>query len=469
MKLIYVNSNAPIGDLPFEFVAGDSLIRLSDGRMSFNFLLLEHDGVLHEKMLESVGCKLGGIHTPCVLFDFDQVNKRSGDKRTLQLFIEKFQNNIVKSLLKNLLDILQYQEDAIDTTIIGSIYRNVNYVDSVNILSIEDYIFPQYLSLPAKEMMTRYFQSGERDLRSIYQRIRTSYFADFQAALRLFKRDYPDANIYSEREKKSVIIQSCEDFLSAALTANGYSLVLGQNNVWINAEGRQIKIEIKDPKPSITINGEQPPKKNGKAWSKSDEKYLLTAFSCRVPYAEIANKLQRTESAIRGRLCHLGVLAFDKEKGVYVPIAEKQPAQLQTEVLSDLSADELLLCIPVDKSILMAGFSIPQNRVNLWLSHLSAPISKGGHADVRIMIDNNWYAAKIKRIDFSKYPDHPENYQLLYSSSSSLACKLREICGADLSGIANKAIHGNKKRPNYGVAYFYATDKKNQYRLVIKK
>ena len=117
----------------------------------------------------------------------------------------------------------------------------------------------------------------------------------------------------------------------------------------------------------------------------------------------------------------------------------------------------------------MAGFSIPQNRVNLWLSHLSAPIFKGGHADVRIMIDNNWYAAKIKRIDFSKYPDHPENYQLLYSSSSSLACKLREICGADLSGIANKAIHGNKKRPNYGVAYFYATDKKNQYRLVIKK
>lgn len=325
MKLIYVNSNTPIGDLPYEFVAGDSLIRLSDGRMSFHFLLLGNDGVLHEKMLDSVGCKSGGIPSPYVLFDFDQVNKRTGDKKVLQILADKFQSEVVKCLLGNLIDILQYQSDAIDISIIGSIYGAEAQVHTANILSIEDYVFPQYLSLPAKEMMTSYFRSGGRDLRTIYQRVRTSYSADFQAALRLFKRDYPDANLYSEREKKNVVVQSSGDFLSATLTANGYSLVSGQNNVWINAEGRQIKIEISDPKPSKTVTGEQPPKKNGKAWSKSDEKYLLTAFSYRAPYAEIASKLQRTESAIKGRLCQLGVLAFDKEKGDYVPVAEKKP------------------------------------------------------------------------------------------------------------------------------------------------
>lgn len=469
MKLIYVNSNAPIGDLPYEFVAGDSIIRLLGGYMSFYFLLLGSDGIMHEKMLDSVGCKSCSIPSPYVLFDFDQVNKRTGDKKVLQILVGKFSNEVVKCLLGNLLDILLYRSDAIDISILESIYRADVQVQVESILSIEDYVFPQYLSLPAKEMMTNYFLSGGRDLRTIYQRVRTNYPADFQSALRLFKRDYPDANLYSEREKKSVVGQHSSDFLSSVLTANGYSLVLGQNNVWINSEGRQIKIEITEPKPSKVAVAGQIPKKNGKSWSKSDEKYLLTAFSFRAPYAEIATKLQRTESAIKGRLCQLGVIVFDKEKGDYVPAVDKNPTQHKEEIGVDVPAEELLLSIPIDKSILMAGLTIPKKSVDYWLNHLSAPLSKGGHADVKILIDSNWYAAKIKRVDFSRYPEHPENYQLLYSSGSALACKIREICGIDLSGIVNQSIVGNRKRPNYGVATFYATDKKNQYKLVIKK
>ena len=52
-----------------------------------------------------------------------------------------------------------------------------------------------------------------------------------------------------------------------------------------------------------------PPSKTKWAWSKAEDQYLREARKMKLPYAEIAKKLGRTESACRQHALSLGLVA----------------------------------------------------------------------------------------------------------------------------------------------------------------
>ena len=57
-----------------------------------------------------------------------------------------------------------------------------------------------------------------------------------------------------------------------------------------------------------------------KKWSKTEEKFIAEKYMEGIPYDEIAKQIKRTEGAVKGRLCILGYLRWDRDTKTYYKI-----------------------------------------------------------------------------------------------------------------------------------------------------
>ena len=87
----------------------------------------------------------------------------------------------------------------------------------------------------------------------------------------------------------------------------------------------------------------------------------------------------------------------------------------------------------IDKSMLERGFAIPVSAQEIFSFHLSGgQLAHGEKRSINIFLDDEIFSATLSCSNFNreKYPDHSEQWQILYSKNSLLAKKIREIFSA---------------------------------------
>jgi 5-methylcytosine-specific restriction enzyme A len=83
----------------------------------------------------------------------------------------------------------------------------------------------------------------------------------------------------------------------------------------------------------------------------------------------------------------------------------------------------------IDWSLLNDGFNIPVSIQILFYENIKNKLRKGDKRDIKIIIENNFYKARLTNINFDseKYPNHKELLQVRYSRNSDIAKILRNI------------------------------------------
>lgn len=143
-----------------------------------------------------------------IIFGYDGINKREGNKKSLQILLEVSSSNIIISNFFDFaLKILKYQEDLWETAILvpflqGSrehITDNKNLTNNQNIVSKSSGMtvknFLDYMSSPLQEKFKMLY-SENHDLGKTYRKLRKLMPKEFQQSLVTFIRENPNGNIY---------------------------------------------------------------------------------------------------------------------------------------------------------------------------------------------------------------------------------------------------------------------------------
>lgn len=93
--------------------------------------------------------------------------------------------------------------------------------------------------------------------------------------------------------------------------------VSGKKLVLKKEEPKPIPAPVKTVHPKDNNAGAQP-KRFGKNWTSAEEQLVYNYFVSGKSYAEMAEKLSRTETAITGRLQQMGLIRYDSQKKQYV-------------------------------------------------------------------------------------------------------------------------------------------------------
>lgn len=296
MNIYYINPKAPtvipqekvnIGDVCILEYADKLLVWVKEKE---NENLLENDSisVLHiNPAIPDFKPQLA------MIFSYDGINKRSGDKVALQILSKKIEDKDIKCLFSNTLNILDYKEDTIDAIaylkvlskrrfsfdIKEKISIRKNYYEDLtkkteipkteahieepieqkkvrpSIMSHTptEYRFYDYLDIQCQDTWN-HLHKMDYAIRDIFKRIKTNNKSCFSNALRRYTKDFPELNIYSLKEKnksegqESLTIKSTYEkrfhFLYEALESNGFKRIA--NEKWRNNEGKLYIINIRE-------------------------------------------------------------------------------------------------------------------------------------------------------------------------------------------------------------------------------
>lgn len=163
-----------------------------------------------------------------IIFSYDAITKRQGCVEVLTYLQEAFKNKIIQSFIGNLLDILSYKEDRIDSEIYIKFFSDnqcyheldvfyserksqvlvkepsieeIGYkeIEKKNIIikhMPESYLFYDFLDIKCQELWVKYYSNEEYKMRDIFNLIRKSYPQLFSSALKAFNAKNEHGNIY---------------------------------------------------------------------------------------------------------------------------------------------------------------------------------------------------------------------------------------------------------------------------------
>ncbi|MFA4851328.1 MAG: hypothetical protein WC868_05065 [Bacteroidales bacterium] len=102
----------------------------------------------------------------------------------------------------------------------------------------------------------------------------------------------------------------------------------------------------------------------------------------------------------------------------------------------------------IDWSLLNDGFNIPVSIQVQFYETIKNQLKKGDKRDIKIIIENQIYNARLININFdsNKYPNHKELLQIRYSSNSPIANVLRNIFYKSYNYLKLKKEEQNKKK-----------------------
>lgn len=208
MNIYYINKYARLKG-PFDIKdfhnnkiiqVGDVCIRESIDGYSFMLVISTTNKWSACKCIEKVSGELD-IEGNVLLFTFDGINKRQGNKVVLEQLAQLFKSYPLHDFFINAIDILTYKCDLWNISIYKSMHLSSNFkITKESHLCIKSdkcttTIFESYLSTTTRHLFKELYSQG-KSLREIYQTIKEKHPNEFRQALILFLNDNPNSTIY---------------------------------------------------------------------------------------------------------------------------------------------------------------------------------------------------------------------------------------------------------------------------------
>lgn len=212
MKIYYVSENCRVKGPAFLRLAdneyleeGDVCIVNKDGKAVAYLLTSEQNSWEKCKFIDSaINGKVDWSNF--LVYSYKGFEKRKGDKDALQKLATIFANSILRDLFKDLIEIVSYQKDLIDSSILRKIYEvakskpsltsSLNKKqNSVSPKSAQKKCFISYLPVAEIDYVRSLIYKGKTE-KDVIARLRTAYPDAFRSAFIQFNQTNPNSSIY---------------------------------------------------------------------------------------------------------------------------------------------------------------------------------------------------------------------------------------------------------------------------------